>query len=165
MGVLDGLANTAGNAYSTVAGAADHLAGSTDEALGRQFDDEPGGGTFDPDTYVPNDWDPDDPDNFGDGGNRWIPGFLETVRNPVDRITSPWETTRGALDAAALNFDEGVGGLTSLVDGQPGNTAGSGQQGVNTTLLGGWILIPIIAAALFVLAPYVDVLSGVLGEE
>jgi hypothetical protein len=30
-----------------VAGVADNLAGSTDEAVGRQFDDEPGGGLID----------------------------------------------------------------------------------------------------------------------
>jgi hypothetical protein len=34
----------------------------------------------------------------------------------------------GAADAAALNFDEGVGGLASLVDDEPGNTAGPGQE-------------------------------------
>ena len=47
MGVLDGLQNTAGNAYQGVAGVADHLAGSTDEAVGRQFDDQEGGGVAD----------------------------------------------------------------------------------------------------------------------
>lgn len=68
--------------------------------------------------------------NFGDGSNRWIDGFVETVRNPVDRATNPVETVTGAADAAALNFDEGVGGLVSLVDDDPGNTAGVGQQGL-----------------------------------
>ena len=38
--------------YDDVAGVADHLAGSTDEAVGRQFDDERGGGFADPDTYT-----------------------------------------------------------------------------------------------------------------
>lgn len=61
---------------------------------------------------------------FGDGSNKWIDGTIETVANPVDRVTSPYDTVAGAADAAALNFDEGVGGLTSLFDNEPGNTAG-----------------------------------------
>jgi hypothetical protein len=65
---------------------------------------------------------------FGDGSNRWIPGLIETARNPVDRATNPFETVTGAADAAALNFDEGVGGLVSLVDDEPGNAAGPGTD-------------------------------------
>ena len=63
---------------------------------------------------------------FGDGSNRWIPGLVQTLNNPVDRVTNPVDTLKGAADAAALNFDEGVGGLSSLVDDEPGNTAGPG---------------------------------------
>lgn len=66
---------------------------------------------------------------FGDGSNKWIPGVVETVQNPIDRITNPGDTLAGAADAAALNFDEGVGGLASLFDTEPGNTAGPGQSG------------------------------------
>ncbi len=40
-GFLDGIASTL-----------DHAAGSTDESIARTFDDESGGGVFDPDTYV-----------------------------------------------------------------------------------------------------------------
>jgi len=36
-----------GGLYDTVAGTADHLAGSIDESVGRQFDDEEGGGSVD----------------------------------------------------------------------------------------------------------------------
>lgn len=64
---------------------------------------------------------------FGDGSNRWIPGIRETLSNPVDRATNPADTVAGAADAAALNFDEGVGGLSSLFDSESGNTAGPGQ--------------------------------------
>jgi hypothetical protein len=67
-------------------------------------------------------------ETFGDGSNRWIPGIVETAQNPVDRLTHPYETVAGAADAAALNFDEGVGGLVSLVDSEPGNTAGPGES-------------------------------------
>jgi hypothetical protein len=67
---------------------------------------------------------------FGDGSNRWIPGLVETVQNPIDRATNPYDTVAGAADAAALNFDEGVGGLSSFFDDQPGNTAGPGQRNI-----------------------------------
>lgn len=43
-GIFSGVADFAGDAYDTVAGAADWAAGSTDEAVARTFDDEPGGG-------------------------------------------------------------------------------------------------------------------------
>jgi len=66
--------------------------------------------------------------SFGDGSNRWIPGAVETIKNPVDRATNPYDTVAGAADAAALNFDEGVGGLVSLIDDKPGNTAGPGTS-------------------------------------
>jgi hypothetical protein len=41
------LAGGLNDAYQGVAGAADHLAGSTDEAVARSFDDEEGGGLYD----------------------------------------------------------------------------------------------------------------------
>jgi len=68
------------------------------------------------------------PENFGDGSNEWLPGTIETINNPGPRLAKPYDTLAGAADAAALNFDEGVGGLVSLVDGEPGNTAGPGRS-------------------------------------
>lgn len=103
----------------------DDAFGSVDESIGRQFDDEQGGGVFDPDTFQ------DDSTDFGGGSNNWIAGTLETIRNPVDRVSNPLETVAGAADAAALSFDEGLGGLGSLVDDEPGNTAGPGQDDVD----------------------------------
>jgi len=67
---------------------------------------------------------------FGDGSNEWIPGIQETVNNPQEAVTNPYDTVAGAADAAALNFDEGVGGLLSLVDNEPGNTAGPQDTGI-----------------------------------
>lgn len=67
---------------------------------------------------------------FGDGSNEWIPGIQETVNDPTEAVTSPYDTVAGAADAAALNFDEGVGGLLSLVDSEPGNTAGPQDMGI-----------------------------------
>jgi hypothetical protein len=73
---------------------------------------------------------------FGDGSNRWIDGFRETVNNPVDRLRNPYDTVAGAADAAALNFDEGVGGLVSLADDEAGNTAGPGQDDIDVPATG-----------------------------
>ncbi|MFC7226318.1 hypothetical protein N0B31_02800 [Salinirubellus salinus] len=69
----------------------------------------------------------DDGDTW-DGSNDWWSGLVETAQNPIDRATNPYDTVAGAADAAALGFDEGFGGLYSLVDDESGNTAGSGQS-------------------------------------
>ena len=108
----------------TVTGALDHGAGSTDEAIGRQFDEEEGGGFLE--------WSNQDRARYnrdtngaetrGDGSNKWIPGTLETLRGEGKADVA------GVLDAAALNFDEGVGGLSTLFDAERGNTAGAGQS-------------------------------------
>lgn len=52
MGLWDDVTSAGEDAYGTVAGTADHLAGSTDEAVARQFDDEEGGGFADYDTWA-----------------------------------------------------------------------------------------------------------------
>jgi len=46
-GVLGDIGGAVSGGYDAVAGAGDFLAGSTDEAIGRQFDDDPGGGIVD----------------------------------------------------------------------------------------------------------------------
>lgn len=107
---------------------------------------------------------------FGDGSNRWIPGFVETVNNPVDRIQNPYDTVAGAADAAALNFDEGVGGLVSLVDGEPGNTAGPGDSNVwnQTPTAGGGavvlvVLLVVAGVGLWLARPLLEVAAEVIG--
>jgi hypothetical protein len=108
--------------------------------------------------------------SFGDGSNRWIDGFVETVQNPVDRATHPYDTLAGAADAAALNFDEGVGGLVSLVDDQPGNTAGAGDSSIWSTdadRLGGLQLVLFAAlamAVLWVVRPLLEIVSTIVEE-
>jgi hypothetical protein len=110
--------------YDSIAGAGDFLAGSTDEAFARQFDSTPGGGLVEWSNLDRTEFnrDTNGVDTFGDGSNRWIPGLVETVKGEGKNDVS------GVLDAAALNFDEGVGGWASLVDSTPGNTAGAGQS-------------------------------------
>lgn len=46
-GLLDDIGGAVSGGYDAIAGAGDFLAGSTDEAIGRQFDDDPGGGILD----------------------------------------------------------------------------------------------------------------------
>jgi len=68
-------------------------------------------------------WDPETP-----GSNKWIDGTKEFLGDPGQAIRDPYDTAAGAADAAALNFDEGVGGIASMFDGEPGNTAGPGES-------------------------------------
>jgi hypothetical protein len=63
-----------------------------------------------------------------DGSNDWWGGITDTVNDPVGAVSDPYDTVAGAADAAALGFDEGVGGLSSYVDDEPGNTAGTGDS-------------------------------------
>lgn len=65
---------------------------------------------------------------FGDGSNNWIGGAADFADDPGQLLRDPYDTVAGAADAAALNFDEGVGGLSSLVDDEAGNTAGPGDS-------------------------------------
>jgi hypothetical protein len=118
-----------GGAWDAVAGVGDHATGSVDESIGRQFDDTPGGGFIEWSNQDRDEFDRDTngSDEFGDGSNRWIPGTIETIQGDGKADVS------GVLDAAALNFDEGVGGLVSLVDAEPGNTAGPGQSPIIET--------------------------------
>jgi len=68
-------------------------------------------------------WDPNTP-----GSNKWVDGTEEFLSDPGQLVTDPYDTVAGAADAAALNFDEGVGGLSTLFDSEPGNTAGPGES-------------------------------------
>lgn len=63
----------------------------------------------------------------GDGSNDWWGGVEDVAEDPVGEVSDPYDFVAGAADAAALQFDEGAGGLYSLVDGEEGNTAGPGD--------------------------------------
>jgi len=62
------------------------------------------------------------------GSNNWIDGTREFLNDPGQAVRDPYDFVAGVGDAAALNFDEGIGGLVSVVDGNEGNTAGPGQS-------------------------------------
>ncbi|WP_380681073.1 hypothetical protein [Salinigranum sp. GCM10025319] len=117
-------------------------------------------------------------ETFGDGSNRWIPGTIETIQGDGKGDIS------GVLDAAALNFDEGVGGIVSLFDSEPGNTAGPGQspflegrqegQPGNPGTTGSPLLDRLFQIALLggglwfvvnILPPLLDITAGVIGDE
>lgn len=88
-----------GDAYDAVAGTADHLAGSTDEAVGRQFDDTEGGGFADADTYT------DDPE------------FQARWSDMQDQYHEPWTLLPGATlidpdNRIGYVDGENVGGMT-----------------------------------------------------
>jgi len=98
--------------WNQVAGVGDHLAGSTDESIGRQFDNTPGGGFADYNTYagvgdhLAGSTDESIARQFDDipGG-----GFADTTAN------SFWSGAAGLGDWVAGDTDETVGRATSLV--------------------------------------------------
>ena len=119
-GFLGGLANAAGDAYQTAAGVADHAAGSVDESVARATDDEPGGGLVD-----------------------GAAGTLDHLSGSVDEAIgrqfddTPGGGLRGGFGEEFQGDDQsfltrGALGLHSLVDSEPGNTAGPGQQSWET---------------------------------
>jgi hypothetical protein len=109
-------------------------------------------------------------ENFGDGSNRWLDGAREFASDPGQLVRNPYDTVAGAADAGALNFDEGVGGLASLVDNEPGNTAGSGDSSIFSTdpsEFSGIQLILALAfgtALLWVVRPVLEIVATLLEE-
>jgi len=89
-----------------------------------------GGGGGGSSSSDPADGDDEQTDDWGltPGSNNWVDGTREFLNDPGQAVRDPYDTLAGAADAAALNFDEGVGGLTSLIDGYAGNTAGPGDS-------------------------------------
>jgi hypothetical protein len=90
MGVL-------GDTYDTIAGAADHAAGSTDEAFARQFDDDEGGGYSDFFT--------------GDDRSDFVlqPGTVErSVYDTLFDYSGEWggEGDTGDLPGPSIDFDQ-----------------------------------------------------------
>lgn len=106
--------------------------------------------------------------SFGDGSNEWISGTQEFLADPGQAVRDPYDTVAGAADAGALNFDEGVGGLTSLVDNQPGNTAGAGDSSIwslDPQHLGGFQVVLFGALAvvgLWLIRPLLEIAAAVV---
>lgn len=95
--------------WSSVTGALDHAAGSFDESIGRQFDDTPGGGFADADTWT--EWEP----------TGWA-GYA--VRGVAETMARPLVEDEDALDQAM------EGGLISV---DPENTTGLPAELIATT--------------------------------
>ncbi|WP_233194310.1 hypothetical protein [Haloferax marisrubri] len=122
------------------------------------------------------------PGTFGDGSNNWLGGIGDFVSDPGQAVRDPYDTVAGTADAAALNFDEGVGGLVSLFDDEAGNTAGPGGtpwiedpqdgQASNPTRGTGlaakvWIVVAVVVGLvlLYLLRPLLAIIAGVVGGE
>lgn len=121
MGAIGGLVSGAGDAYGAVAGGVDFLAGSTDEAVARQFDDEPGGGVV------------DETAGAVTGTYSGAAGVLDHLAGSADEAFSRSFDSEGggglvdgfvgALDHLAGSTDEAV---ARQFDDQPGGGLGEG---------------------------------------
>jgi hypothetical protein len=141
--------------YDDVAGVADHLAGSTDEAVGRQFDDERGSGFADPDTYT------DDEE------------LTARFRDIQDQAKKPWTLLPGATlvnPDTRIGYVEGenVGGMTD-VDAQVADHFGLGGEldaarsanALNDPEKRKWIVYGVGAAiALYLLKPLLELAAN-----
>lgn len=145
-----------GDAYDAVAGVADHAAGSTDEAVGRQFDDEQGGGFADADTYTDDEqlqarWS----DLQDQAHEPWtlLPGA--SLINPDNRIGYvDGENVGGMTDADALAADA-VGLDDELQTARDVNALNDPQRRK-------WLLYAVIsAAALYLLRPLLEIGANV----
>ncbi|QCC47442.1 hypothetical protein [Halobellus limi] len=141
MGVL-------GDAYDTVAGAADHAAGSVDESIGRQFDDETGGGFFD---VAPEGSGGAAVDTDGDGepeefNNRFLRGPVRTVYD----ATFDYEGT--------LNGEEDT---VDLIGPTTGDVA-TGETGWQFKAV---VVLVAVGAFLYLARPLLTILAGVTAEE
>lgn len=112
---------------------------------------------------------------FGDGSNNWVDGTVETLQGDGKNDLA------GVADAAALNFDEGVGGLVSLADAEPGNAAGpgttqtetepGGSNVLNQGVLAGegidglqvFVFGAVLLALLYLLRPVLEIVSDLVG--
>lgn len=150
-----------GDVYDGVAGVADHAAGSVDESIGRQFDDQPGGGFAD----VTNSGDRAAVDTDGDGTadeyhNRYLQGDL--ARSAYDTIMQYDGTLNGSSDSNDV-IGPGLWGSEGSAADVAVDTEGEehGAAETKTTLL----LYGVIAAVfLYLLAPLLEIGAAVAEE-
>lgn len=150
-----------------VAGVGDHLAGSTDEAVGRTFDDTPGGGVVDGTVDAATGLGervldvPADAVNATTGTGENL-GWFGVVDRQLDPRSWSGEEPDWAEPSEATTgisgFFAGATGATSEVADQA--ATGAGQSLLRTPK----VAVLLVVAALALLAPYVDVLGGLLDE-
>jgi len=140
--------------YDTVAGVADYAAGSVDESIGRQFDDQPGGGFADlTETGETNE------DGLAGGGedaeyhNRYLQG--EGVRTAYDTIFD-YEGTLNDEDDTADVFGPTVGGTADAVVDVEGEETSGEERKAKLWLYGLAVLI-----ILYLSQPLLEIIAGV----
>lgn len=128
MGLLDGITSTADDVYQGVAGVGDDAAGNFDESIGRQFDDEAGGGFADWDTWVDNE-DPGPVGDFAEGVT------YSLVRGSVDSE----EAAEQAVDdgVSSLSHEETTNLAADLI-AEPAGVTIDGAQDVADEVTPGW---------------------------
>ncbi|MDS0280631.1 hypothetical protein [Haloarcula onubensis] len=125
--------------WGAVTGALDHAAGSVDESIGRQFDDEPGGGFADiTETGESND------DGLAGGGedaeyhNRYLQG--DAVRTAYDTVFDYEGTLNGEEDTADV-FGPSVGGVADAAVDVKGEETSAEERKAQLWLYAGAALV------------------------
>lgn len=147
-----------------VAGPADHLAGSTDESIARQFDDTKGGGFAGPDAYVGFAEDvidvPADAVNATTGTGENLGWF-----GVIDRKLDPRSWDGNEPDWAEPNDrNTGISGFFAASTQVAGHVTDEAAKGAGPALARNPKLLAVLAVAvLSLLAPYVEVLASAFG--
>lgn len=139
--------------FSGVADLLDTAGGSVDESIGRQFDSDPGGGTFDGRSEA---WEPSD-----GMGNRWLRG--ETARRWYDTVMGYDGTLNGSTDTVDLLGPTAWGMEGSVADvlaDRQGEQHGASETKTKLLL---WLLV--FAVGLYLLAPILQLGATLAGGE
>lgn len=150
--------------YNKVAGVTDHLAGSTDEAVGRQFDDTKGGGFTDPDAYVGFGEDvldvPADAINATTGTGENLGWF-----GVVDRKLDPRSWDGEEPDwAEPSERNDGISGFFAGATQVGGHVTDEATRGAAPALFQSPKLLALLALfVLSLLAPYADLAASATG--
>lgn len=140
----------------TVTGGLDHLAGSVDESIDRQFDDSQGGGFFD---VAPEGSGGASVDVDGDGTadeyhNRFLQGSM--VRTAYDAVFTYDGTLNGSGDSVDV-LGPTTGGVVDAVVDVEGEDVGPEERKAKWLLWGIGALV-----VLYLIAPLLDIVAGVI---
>lgn len=142
--------------WNTVAGVYDHSWGSIDESVGRQFDDQPGGGFAD----VTETGETNDPET-DTYNNRYLQG--ETVREVYDTVFEYDGTLNGTPDSTDV-MGPGLwgseGSVADVVVEEDGEDHGSEEIKTRLLIYGAAVLL-----VLWVLSDYVDLAADLAGGK
>lgn len=137
-----------GGTYDVVAGVGDYAAGSLDESIGRQFDDEPGGGFGDYAVGGTADAVFEDPD---EGMAFWFPGYAGE---------SDDDTAGDSIDLWGPTFSEGA----NAAGGYVAETASNASKAVTPDWMNWLVENPVVTLGA-VAALYLFVRAGGISES